>query len=92
MQLKCSRDMHTKVINNLLHNMKTLSIVAPEYEGKQECLRYCYLGNCNSNCERKDNHTPVKQGTDRFKNLVKFRKEALNLYNKDKKSGDEDFS
>ena len=91
-QLKCSQDMHTKVINNLLHNMKNLSISAPEHEGKQECLRYCYLGNCNSNCERKDNHTPVKQGTDRFKNLVKFRKEALDLYNKDKKSGNEDFS
>ena len=83
--------MHRDVINKVIWKMDELNIKAPQNNGDDECLKFCYLGYCNSDCKRKNNHIPVKPNSDRFNALKTFRNKALEVYNKNKTEGDQDF-
>ena len=87
-QLKCSREMYKAVINKCLK----ADIKAPQNDGEDECLRWCFLGACTSTCKRQGNHKPVKTGTPRCNDLLNFRKKALKDYNETKSEDDQNFS
>ena len=60
-----------------------------------ECLHYCFMGYCSSNCKKKDRHIQVLRSYDskfggRFKLLLQFRNRALEWYSKTTKPEDRD--
>jgi len=90
-QLKCSQEMHKKVINEIVYNIDNYDFTCPKNDGTEECLRYALVGVCNSKCKRAASHTPIPPNSARFHNMLKFRTKALAEYNKNKKDGDQNF-
>ena len=92
-QLKSSRDFHSKVMVPFMKQLNELNLSIPKFdEDTQECLRYSLLGECNSNCTRKKAHKAVHAGSRRYKQLLEFRKKAIEHYNNNKSNDDPNFS
>lgn len=92
-QLKCNKNMQRKVISSVVKNINNFpGLVIPKNNGEDECLLYAFEGECNSKCKRKNNHKPVKTNTARYNALLKFRKEAIDIYNKENPNNTENFS
>ena len=90
-QLKCSQEMHKKVINEIVYNIDNYDFSCPKHNGEEECLRYALIGVCNSKCKRHASHKPIPPNSSRFHNMLNFRSKALAEYNKNKKEGDQNF-
>ena len=73
-QLKTTKETHNSKITPYI---RSDNVSIPKNNNEEECLRWCYLGYCNSNCLRKGNHVPVKNGSTRCKKLVDFKKKAI---------------
>ena len=85
LQLKCSQEMHKKVINEMVYSIDKYDFTCPKCDEVEECHRYALLGVCNSKCKRSASHTPIPPNSARFHNILKFRTKALAKYNKNKK-------
>ena len=76
-QIKCSREFYNSKVKPIIKQGKESGIELPKNEeGKHECLTYCLVGECNSKCFRRKQHIPVKQNSNRFKQLLEFKKKA----------------
>ena len=62
------------------------AFTVPKNNGQGECLRYCFKGSCDKNCNRSTNHIPVAPGSNRHKSLLEFRNTVKDWYNKNKKA------
>ena len=86
LELKCSsQEMYSTVIESFVSSKDTLPMEMQELI-KSECLFYCFMGYCTSDCKSKDKHTTVGRYYssnlgDRFKSLLQFRDAALKSYN-----------
>jgi hypothetical protein len=50
----------------------------PKFDSStDECLKFSFLGYCNSDCPRKKAHTKVQRGTKRFDNLLKLKQSIM---------------
>ena len=91
-QLKSSDDFCNSVTNGFLRTDEGKS-ACPKFDGKtQQCLKFVLKGTCNTNCPRKAAHKTVKTNNNRGKDLIKFRKEALDWCNHDKADNGQNFA
>jgi len=81
LELKCnSLEMYSTVIESFVMSEDTLPIEVQELV-ESECLFYCFMGYCTSDCKSKDKHKTVwrsyySDSGDRFKRLLQFRDAA----------------
>ena len=86
LELKCSSlEMYSTVIESFVTSKDTLPIEMQELI-ESECLFYCFMGYCTSDCKSRDKHKTVWRSYysdlgDRFKRLLQFRDAALKSYN-----------
>ena len=86
LELKCSsQEMYSTVIESFVTSKDTLPIEMQELI-ESECLFYCFMGYCTSDCKSRDKHTTVGRSYysdlgDRFKRLLQFRDAAFKSYN-----------
>lgn len=79
-QLKSLENFYNSVIKGFIR-MDEGNNVWPNFDDKtQECLKFMFRGACNANCPRKAAHKMVNTNNNRGKDLIKFRKEALDWY------------
>ena len=86
-QLKCNNDFYKHVINK---GVKSDSITNPKMDsGEEECLRFHYKGICNKKCYRASSHS--RASGNRRKNLLDFKNQCIEIYNKEKSEDEPDF-
>ena len=86
LELKCSsQEMYSTVIESFVSSKDTLPIEMQELI-ESECLFFCFMGYCTSDCKSRDKHKTVWRSYysdlgDRFKRLLQFRDAAFKSYN-----------
>jgi len=86
LELKCSsQEMYSTVIKSFMTSKDTLPIEMQELI-ESECLFYCFMGYCTSECKSRDKHKTVWRSYysdlgDCFKRLLQFRDAAFKSYN-----------
>ena len=64
----------------------------PKFDNStDECLKFAFLGYCNSECPRKKAHSKISKGTRRFDQLNKLKNEAMNSNSNRTNSNNQDF-
>eukprot|EP01082_Thalassiosira_pseudonana_P010086 g8886.t1 g8886 contig34:369079-371430(-) len=89
-KLKTAQDFRRKVLTPALRDK---SIPKPMFNSSiQECINFCFKGECINKCERKEAHKPISNDNKRLDALLKFREQALTKYKREKSPSDPDFS
>jgi len=86
LELKCSsQEMYSKVIESFVTRKDTLPTEMQKLI-ESECLFYCFMGYCTSDCKSRDKHKAVWRSYysdlgDRFRRLLQFRDASFKSYN-----------
>jgi hypothetical protein len=81
-KLKTAQDFRRKVLTPAPRDK---SIPKPMFNSSiQECINFCFKGECINKCERKESHKPIGNDNKRLDALLKFREQALTKYKREK--------
>ncbi len=82
-----------RYVHTIQKQMNNLRITPPKCPNADchECLKFIFIGRCNSVCPRQAAHTSPSGNKSRMEALRKFQQDCLKAYNEHKKPSDPDF-